>query len=222
MPLYPRKEFADFLDTSPNALAVYVQRKKIVVQKDGFINTEDPTNVVFLEKWKVKQAKEQAKNGPKKPNAQIKMRVVDSETTGSQLVNPEDTEKSEQTDSSQGLNKLTKEKLASENEKRMEEIALLKLKREKQSGLVIPTALVKHVFTSAAKSQANNFYHAADALLTEFSKVKGLNANEKAEMRKKLTDTVNNFCDLTVLEGIKSIEVIVEDYSTKKGVGERD
>lgn len=218
MPLYPRKEFAEFLETSLNALAVYVQRKKIVVQKDGLINTEDPTNVVFLSKWKVSKSKKAAKEAPKQ---QLKIKSVEPGATGNDLFDQEQ-EKTEQTDSSQGLNKLTKEKLASENEKRNEEIALLKLKREKQSGLVIPTALVKHVFTASSKSQANNFHHAADALLTEFSKLKSLTVNEKAEMRKKLIDTINNFCELTVLEGIKSIEVIVEDYSSKKGVGERE
>ena len=96
------------------------------------------------------------------------------------------------------------------------------LKEEKMIGASIPTELVKMVFAQHSKSITSAFHTGADNFLMEISKTKGLNRNELAEMRGALILIINKAVDKSIEESKKSISNIVQEFSVKKEVGEKE
>ncbi len=209
---YKKLEFANVCGLTPGNLYNYIKRGKVIVDAEtDEIDVSLPTNKHFLEKRKARiEANKVAEyEGERPPAAKINGVTI--------VPNPEGTDKHVKKDS---LFNLEMDQKTLNLEKAKEEIELLKLKKEKAQGIVIPTDQVKMIFAQHSKSVTVAFYNGADNLLMKIAKMKGLNRNELAEIRGELIDIINLAVKESIEESKKGIRNIVMEYSEKKGVGE--
>ena len=102
-----------------------------------------------------------------------------------------------------------------------EEIQLAILKREKLAGEVIPTDLVRIMFASHFKNVTTYFHQAVENLITQIAKKNDLSREQVAKIRGKLTGVINKGIENALSASKKELKGIVEDYSNKKGRGEK-
>jgi hypothetical protein len=113
-------------------------------------------------------------------------------------------------------------KTAVQVEKLEQEVRLLKIKEEKLKGVVVPSELIKPVFLQHNQSIITEVHNNSTEFCRIFSKKHTLNVNDVAEMNGELIKWFNTAINKATSLSIKSIENIVNDYSEKKGVGERE
>lgn len=207
MALFSKKDFSLLCGLKTKDLAVYIKRGKVILSGD-YIDDSLDANRSFVLKRKSSGKNQEVK--PEEPN--ISTPNYSSLTKVKSKISTED---------GKGLYALEKEKKALDIEKTTEEIALLQIKKEKQQGIVIPTDLVKIVFTQHSKSIVSSFHSAADTFLMQIAKKKGINRNEMAEFREELTNIINVAVEDSIKESKKQIKNIISEYSEKKGVGEK-
>lgn len=106
-------------------------------------------------------------------------------------------------------------------EKRREEIKQLRLKNEKMEGRLIPADLVKDVFRRNGKAITTAFSQALENYLTILSAETKMSSRQVAKMRKQIITTTNE----AITEGVKlsltEIKELVDEFSEKRGKGER-
>jgi hypothetical protein len=117
---------------------------------------------------------------------------------------------------------LEAQKKALDIEKIQEEIEILKVKKQKLHGELIPTDLVNVVFAQHFKSVTASFQNGIENLLTELAKKRDLNRNEVGEIRGKMIQILNISINDAIDESRKSVDNIIGEYSETKGVGERE
>ena len=200
MAIYTKKEFAEKCGFTTKILAVHILRGKLTVN-NNMIDDSDLQNSFFLKKY----------SGVIRTPKEVSLEVeAEPKTEKTKEAQPEN----------QRFN-LETEKKSLDIEKITEEIKLLKVKTSKASGEVIPTEVVRMVFAQHFKSLTAAFQNAADNLLMDIQKMKNLSREEVAHLRGQLVIVVNGAIDEGVKESKKSISNIVQEYSDKKGVGER-
>lgn len=213
MAFHSKKEFAELCGMVTNALSVYIKRGKVILSGE-FVDGELLQNKEFLKKWS-------EKNGVKQPVA-IDINP-DIKTKEPKIDKPKriNNESDDGYASPGGLYALDKEKKTLDIEKTAEEIQLLKVKNEKARAVVVPTELVKALFSQHTKSILVEFSNSVDNIITKISKKKALSNNEVAEIRKELIEEINIAVDKSIDESKKNIKNLMNEYSEKKGVGER-
>lgn len=110
---------------------------------------------------------------------------------------------------------------AIEIEKKKKETSLLELKKQKALGIVIPTDIVKILFTQHFKSILTEFDNSIDRILTKISKVKKLTNVERSKFRGELKVELNAAVDRSIIQSRRSIKKMIEEYTEVRGVGER-
>ncbi len=197
--LHKRKDFAALCGIKPRELSVYISRGNVTVSKGNLIDDELPDNADFL-------VKKQEKGGA------IDIEVVPKKFTAAQEKRIERLEK---------ISELNTQKRELESDELRERISLLRIKKEKQEGFLIPTALVKELFGQQFRSITIAFQQGAEQLIVEISKKKRLTREESAKLRKSLLGIINEAVDDSIAHTKKNVEDIVDAYSKKMGVGER-
>jgi hypothetical protein len=215
MGLHTKKQFAEICGMKTKTLSIYIGRDKVVVGKKNLIDDSLPANKEFMLKY---ADQNQAKIDPavKKSVAVITKGKVSKAKVPDQVAGDEPVE-----DDESGLYTLEKRKKALDIEKITSEISLLQLKEAKIRGEVVPTDLVKIVFTQHSKSISTAFFNAADNLFVHISKKANLNRNDQAELRSGLVALINKAVEESVGMSKKMLKNILEEYSQKRGVGER-
>lgn len=211
MALHTKQDFAALCSLTVSNLGNYIKRKKVILSGD-FVDDKLETNKIFLTKRSISKAKLE-------PASAEKILQV-AEPVLPELNNLNVSDPNTNTDD-MNLVHLNKKKLHLENEKRQREIAILEVKKQKLHGIVIPTELVKIIFSQHFKAVTAEFQNAADNLLMEIAKRKDFNRNELAELRGQLTDIINIAINKSVDNSKKTIDNIIFEYSEKKEVGER-
>lgn len=217
MALYNKSDFARYVGLTTNNLAVYIARKKIVVSEAfaDMIDDADPKNLAFIQN---RMRKGKMPTDVKPPIPEIgKQRPPSStpfETPGSSSIGPG---KNDAATIDEIENELRKVKL----EKDTAEAQLARMKLEKASGEVIPTDLVKSLFTHHAKSITVEFHNAAGNLVMEISKIKSLTPEEIAKLRGQLIIIINKAADDAVKNTTAGIKNIQNEYAERRGVGEK-
>lgn len=212
MILVPKKDFAKQCFLTVSNLGNYAKRKQVILSGD-YVDLDIETNKIFLTKHSTKKEK-----GKPKPTEE-ELTIADPEY--SQTKNLPSTSSNESSED-MSLILLNKQKIYLENQKKEREIAILEVRKQKLHGIVIPTELVKIIFTQHFKAVTAEFQNAADNLLMEIAKRKDFNRNELAELRGQLTDIINIAINKSVDSSKKTVENIVTQYSEKKEVGERE
>ncbi len=105
--------------------------------------------------------------------------------------------------------------------KKKKETRLLGIKEAKALGLVIPTEIVKILFTQHSKSILTAFDNAIDRILTKISKVKKLTNIERSKFRGELKTELNLAVDKSIEQSKKSINKMVLEYTEVRGRGEQ-
>lgn len=213
MALYKRAEFEKLCGITTSNFKTYLDRGKIVMDSNGMVDDTVEQNRFFLQKRRerlensVEIKEKQAETPAKKPVKKAK-----SEPTSD---DPESYSKK----SDMYILETDQKKL--QIQKTTEEIELLRIRREKLNGQLIPTDLVKPLFTQLSKSITSSFHEGADAILVIIAKKKGLSREESASFRKDLIGIVNESVRRATKEVSESVKHIVEEYSNKREAGEK-
>lgn len=212
MAFHTKKQFCVLCVIESRELSVYKKRGKVVLVND-LIDDTNPINQEFIFKRQEQFAKKDlvASNVPElkvvtlpSPQTKIKKQVsvLHLETQLS-------------------WKELDSAKKALDIEKITEEIEILKVKKDKLHGAVIPTEIVKMIFAQQFKTVTAAFHNGADNYLVELAKLKDLDREEMAIIRGKLIEIINKAINDSVDESKKMIKNIVSEYSERKDVGEK-
>jgi hypothetical protein len=194
MALLTKSEFAEMCGMKSNALAVYINpaRGEVIVGEGDFIDTSNEVNARFLEKRTAKgKAKGLNIDAPKS------MEGIPSYQDSEQLVKYYDALKREK------------------------EVEKLKIEIQKKRGEVIPSELIQPLILQHNQSTANAFKIAMERVLTDFIKIKDLNAEEAAQMRGVIIPAINDGIKNATQATLKALQGIINEYSERRGVGER-
>lgn len=210
MALHTKKDFATLCGLKTKDLSVYIKRKKVIVEGD-FIDDKNNFNADFLLKFSSREKK-----------------IVEIVTEPVKIVLPvvEITEKNEKKPAKSrdklSAYELEREQKIWEIEKKEVDTRIALLKEAKMMGDSIPVDLVKGVVSQLSKAMISSFKDGADNFLIEISKRKGLSGTETAELHGALINIINQSSTNAIIESKKSIKSIVNEYSTKREVGEHD
>lgn len=186
-------------DIKPRELSVYIKRGKVILTPDKKVDDEVSENAEFLA-------------SRREASGHLNITIKEKKFT------PEDLKKLERTKLHQDLNTRQKEL---ETEELQEKIELLKIKKQMQTGYLIPVDLVKSLFQEHNRNITISFQQGAENLIIEISKKKKLTREESASLRKKLVDIINISVDESAEKTDKSVDNLVREFSKKRGVGER-
>ena len=209
-----KKEFGELCGIGVNNVTTYSLRGKIVIGKDGFIDTTNETNQLFIEKRKSK------KDSPTEPAS--KQSVKARAKTYEEIEGEDISEDSDE--DSMGIPSLTtseRKKKHLETIKIAKEIDLLNLREEKLKGIVVPSELIKPLFLQHNQSIVSEFKNTADEIIRAIGKRKSLNANEMAEIKGELVKIINVSIGKATKASVKSVDIIINDFSDTRGKGER-
>jgi len=208
MALYSKKEFADICKLKTKELSVYIQRNKVVVIS-GFIDSDDVTNKLFLEKREV------CFLPPKDEIEEINESLVEKTEPINREIEPEDNS------GVPNLHKSTTLLKHLDTVKRGREIEKLQIEIQKKKGEVVPVELIKPVILQHNQSILTEFKNAADEIVRIMSKKHSFSVEDIAYCKGELIKATNGAIAKAIFATSKSIESIIQTHVEKKGVGER-
>lgn len=241
MALHTRAQFAELCGLKEGTARAYIstniKRGKILPSGD-YIDDTIPENAEFIKKQKLKNlfkdetpiTKEPEPETPPKKKQYHYVKPDKDLPEPPNVQDPVDDDLDDETelpDSGElgedfrSMSKLNKKKLVVEIQKKQREIALLRLREEKLNAIVIPTELVKVMFSQHTRSISTGFKNSLDNILTLIAKQAGLNINQIAELRGKLVGEINTAVDKSVIESKKNLNNIIKEFVERKEVGER-
>lgn len=212
MALHTKKQFCELCKFAPRELSVYKKRGKVIIEND-FIDDTNPINQEFIFK-RQQQLEKSNQVSPVVPE----LKVIQSPPPQNKI---KKTISVGDLETQLSWKELDSAKKSLDIEKITEEIEILKVKKDKLHGAVIPTEIVKIIFGQQFKSITAAFHNGADNYLVELAKLKDLNREEMAIIRGKLIEIINKAVNDSVDESKKMIKNIVSEYSEKKDVGEK-
>lgn len=184
-------------------LTNYINRKKVIPSGE-YIDDAIAQNRDFLA---LRQAK--------KPN--VSEPIIPTEAPDLDVSETDEDEREEKA----SIYELNRQKLRVEIDKKTEEIELLKLRKDKLLGVLIPTDLVTVIMIQHCKSIITEFKNTTDGIITTLIKKHGLNTNEVAELRGSMVQSINSAVNKSIDRTKRNIDSVVNEYSEKKEVGER-
>ena len=215
MALHTKKQFAELCGLTIGNLSNYSNRGKVVYSGD-YVDDQIEPNISFLNKWATKN---KAKLESEETQDEQDEVVINVKTDNRQFAEPEIKTKP--------LGKIREPKIPHQskteilkNELLVEQIGLIRQKRNKGEGELIPIDLVKQSGQTSFKNCAIAFRNILEKRLTRWSKkfTPEEMAKERSETLRELNQEINNAVD----ESKKSIAEIISISSNKKEVGERE
>jgi hypothetical protein len=209
MAYYTRKDFGSLFAINPGDLSNYIKRGKIVLSGD-LIDDSIQINKEFIANRLLKLNRGKVETDDGVPNIQT------PELGGSSplITSPDDLLAKEK------YHELQKKKIIAEIAQKESATRLNQFKIDKQKGELMPTDMVKIIFTQHTKSIVEEFKNAVDGILTKFSKRRDLDNAEVAEIRGELIKVINSATENAVKTSKKNIQNIISEYSETKEVGE--
>lgn len=208
--LRSKKEFAELCGISQAHLSEYLRKKKVKAQGKGNFEKIDDSiepNYTFM-----------------KRHLASKLQAEKEKVGEVEIVEPVEVERSEPAEVDKDVEayvSLDQIKKAKDIEKISEEIELLKIKKEKLYGEVIPTSMVIDLISRMTKVIVVEYSNTCDKVITRISKKKKLNNDEVSELRAEIIEEINKASQKAKEESNKDIKTIVNTYSEKRGKGER-
>lgn len=212
MALYTRKQFYEKCGVTRGHLNMYIKRKKVLLTNEMIDDTLQE-NAYFMQKCLEKKGTKTNVEGVKKPIKPISEKII-KETKEAQNGDPDP----------EAINQynLGLEKKRLDIKKVEEEILIARIKREKMSGDLIPTDLVKVLFASHFKSITTSFHQAIENLISTIAKRNSLDREQVAKIRGELTKVINDAVGNSIETSKKELKNIVDEYSQKRGRGEKE
>lgn len=205
-------------NTTDAHIRVWKKRGKLHSSERGMFDTDHPLNRMFITQKRLQHGKS--------AELEINHDTVPGKKTD--WNDPEDvkehkrnaiTYKSARDDEAVQMTK-RKEELAIQ--KLEQEIKLIQAKNDKLSGETIPTELVGSAFAQFGKSTVTAFMNAAEDMLLKFSAMKQLTRDEYATLKGDIKKSVNAAASEAIRTSKAQIRNIVEEYSQRRGRGERE
>jgi hypothetical protein len=220
MAYHIKARFADLCGIEKNKLAVYIKRGKVICSGD-LIDDSLAINQEFIEKWQVKTGLREQEITVKEPIEQLKIKPKAPNVQKPLAPLPRKIPNVQEPEFHFSGNQLDKQIKEVDLERKMEELEIAKLKRQKMAGESMPTDLVKNTISVYSRSVSRSFNNAADNLLVEFTVLAELTREQVSEMRTKLNSIVNtavkNACD----NAMDMVDNIVDEYKEVRGRGEK-
>lgn len=234
MALHERADFRKLCGVENSYIKNYIDRGKIIVRADGWIDDKEPCNADFLRKQLEKQAaktalgeQEAAKEATKPPKKSTLAPVKGAKNV---VVKPSKTEKqvrSEVINTDQMQNN-SKKRDRYDIETELKELGMQKihnelrmqaLKEEKMRGELIPYKLMASLIKANNTSVVTELKNFVDQHINIISIRKTLSAQEVAEIRGDTYKAINDFMDKAVNNTIENLDRISEEYALSKGDG---
>lgn len=206
MAFLTKTEFARKFGRDSRWLHRYTKKGEVILNGD-YIDDQHHLNKSFIAKWQSRPPK-------RKPdlNKSIneELPLLPSPNIPSSPTN--------QSDSVYGIDAEIKDV---ELKKKKVDLELSEEKLRKVRGETVPVDLIKTIFQQYGKANTTAFYSAADNLIQEFQKKFNISRKDMAMLRARLIDITNESSEDAAQEAKNSLKVIVEEYSQKRGIGER-
>lgn len=221
MPKYTREEFIELCGSTitRSDLRVYIKRGK-VIEKNGFIDTSDPVNQLFVEKKKlIIQIKEASYKKSKQHQDESDFAVENqAKSNNSQEEQMDFGERSGQLFTEEELNRmdlvdLERAKKYVDILRIQEGIRLTRINKERMEAKLIPTDLVKDLFRLHFKNMGEEFYQAADNLILIINQRFGSRREDMVELRSELRRLINESIKRGKELSHKDISSLAEEYS---------
>jgi hypothetical protein len=196
MALLSKKEYAELCGMATNALSVYIHpdRSEVIVE-NGYIDSENETNKRFLEKRIAKgKSKSATFEGERKPNNN---EGIPSYEESEQLVKFWDAKKREK------------------------EVEKLQIEVSKKKGEVIPSELMKPLILQHNQHILMEQKNADEEMLTMFAHKHSIPGADVAYIREAWINRRNAAVKSATKATVSGVESVIQDYSEKRGVGER-
>lgn len=242
MPLFTKKQFAEYLGIENKHISVYHNRNKIEYDcstNKELIDTENETNKALIEQIQAKKgknipktAKKQVKEPkkventlkipnptaflPKIPSFQPKIEL--NNTNSNKEVSDKHIE--DENNDTPTLTNSTKKLKYLDTIKRTKEIEKLQIEIQKKKGEVVPVELIKPVILQHNQSILTEFKNAGDEILRIMSKKYSFSVEDLAFCKGEFVKTINNSMGKAIYATTKSIDSIIQSHIEKKGVGE--
>lgn len=231
-----KSEFAHACGISSNALSVYIGRGQVILESNGLIDDENGINMAFLVKRMAKASKSippipKPPKQPKPPKKSVgrpskEQKKIEAKVKAAP-VKPEMTveEKAEAVKKKQDFAELADMERRAKQAKldrETEELELIRMKRAKAVGDVVPTGVIKTLIVHFSESIKNHYTEACENLLVIIAQTKGFSSEEMGKIRSQLIVLVNRAVDGSLDSTKKNLSSIVDDYSKRRGVGQHD
>ncbi len=197
MALLNTPEFAAAAGVSKAFISTYKKRGIIILGTDGLYDTKELKNQIFLEKQQAKAAVN------KKPSDQDPDPVITGAVAASE---------SKPATEKPAPNPDVLEVQAMEKDKKKTDLEILRMKRDKMRGDVVPTDVVKQAIARIFAGFQTNLKQGNENFLNEISKRANLNRNDLAELRQALAKILNDCIDGAVDSAKKELNNIVSEY----------
>jgi hypothetical protein len=215
MALHTRRQLIDLIGISKNALAVYIQRNKILLS-GSYIDDQIEPNVSFIRKWSEKNKVNKTPHVA--PPVHPEIQIPNTTTKPSKKKAPSNDDDS---GGGGGIYDLEKQQKTLAIEKIKKENELLDVKIAKAHGDNVPTDLIKPLFAQHSKSMTSAFSNASDTFLALIGKKYNITQNDVAKYRGDLIAIINQAIEDSIKESKASLKAIVDEYSSRRGVGEK-
>ncbi len=215
MALHSKKDFATACGLTTGNLTNYIKRGKVLMSGD-WVDDTVPDNKDFLDKRRAAMIQEISK--------ELKVDLPVPNVKPVQKVQPPAPDidfKAVAPESMGGLS-LSQMKTSLEIEKLKVDTRLQELKEEKIKGEVIPIVLVKQIFSAHSQSIITSQKDFIEELLINISKEAKLSGTQLAKLRGKMVKGLNEGVDKAIAITERSVKVLVDEFSIKKEVGERE
>jgi hypothetical protein len=201
-----------------NWLSIYISRGKVVVDSSDLIDTLHEKNVAFLQKWGAPETEPPA-SAPPKPKKPVKVALAAAGDEEDEDDIEEELDEDGERIRPYGESERVFKHHQAEKERKNSE--LLDLKIQKQKGQVIPSAIMVPVFLQHNQSITTAFKNGTDEILRRFTKMKDLAPDEAAELKGYMVKIINDAVGKATEATVASVKTIINDFSEKRGVGER-
>lgn len=232
------------------ALAVYIKRGKVLAEGED-IDDEVPQNDLFIQKRSTKKVihdiatdkkeiapKPEKREGKRKPSSIKKKKQKKNPRNISKKSDREQPHKvsnvppaltPEQIQEKERKNKevqevfdLDKKRKQADLAKSEEELEMLRLKRAKSVGDVVPTDVIKTLIVLFSENVKNQYIESAENFLVIISQGKEFSSSEVSKYRSQLVLLVNRAVDGAIDSTKRNLKNIIEASSQKRGVGQHD
>jgi hypothetical protein len=234
MAFYLRSQFAELCGVSKAEVSMNIKRGKIILSGD-YVDDSIRSNAEFIEKWQIKRglkivsAKEPEPVAVLKPTSEPIPEAVPAPLPNRipkiEPPKPRPAPKSPNIQPPNEFmyagNQLDAQIKSVELERKLEDLEIAKLKRQKMAGESMPTDLVKNTISVYSRSVSRSFNNAADNLLVEFQTMADISREQVSVMRGKLNAIVNKAINDAYENAIDMVDNIVDEYSETRGKGER-
>lgn len=203
MAFHTKTAFSNLLGKKANWLSNYISRKTVILSGD-YVDDTHPMNAAFLKKQRQRLGITSYEK--------VKPEKIDHIESGPNIQSPNEEGYAIGVDAELKQVELKKKKA---------DLELVEEKLKKVKGETIPVDLVKSIFQQYGKSCSTAFQNEADNLLQELQKKFGVDRKGMSFYRGRIIEITNEAIDEAYSDSKRELRLLVNEYSQKRGVGER-